>query len=268
MVDIYLQHLSFAQATHDGLLKNFEDLNEVCTEYAPGETRYYYHPDLYLTPIQESDFSQIVFEELSMRDQNAINTFIKNISGFQPLDTSYETLDAWDTDYPQDHHGFWVYPIDLWLHHERHIFDLTTFEAVRTRFLHMLDGQSIWERRDLLFSRVVLCPETEEQLHHLPEKEIGQIFDRLKTLDQYLVKHKMYSEIGLKSQTNLRFSGESESTRKNAKLMRMREFKKPDGSLAIFELHIKTGEFRIHFLPENDLVYIGYIGSHLPTSSS
>jgi hypothetical protein len=268
MVDLYLQHLSYATATHDGLLENLTHLNETCMKYIPGETRYYYHPNLYSVPIQESDFSQVVFGEISMRDQNAVNTFVKNIMGFQTLETAYETLEEWGAANPNDYHAFWIYPIDPWLDDEHHVFNLPAFEALRDRFLHDLDGRSIWVRRDLLFSRVVLCPETEDQLKNLPTKEIGQIFDRLKTLDSYLNKTQKFSETGLKAQTNLRFSRESESTRNDRKLMGMRQFKKPDGSTGTFELHIKTGEFRIHFLPEEDFVYIGYIGSHLPTSSS
>jgi hypothetical protein len=39
----------------------------------------------------------------------------------------------------------------------------------------------------------------------------------------------------------------------------------PDGRRECFELHIKTGNLRFHFLPENGRIYIGYIGKHLDT---
>ena len=42
-----------------------------------------------------------------------------------------------------------------------------------------------------------------------------------------------------------------------------RMFKLPNGRTECFELHIKTGNLRFHFFPENLKIYIGYIGVHL-----
>ena len=61
-------------------------------------------------------------------------------------------------------------------------------------------------------------------------------------------------------------SGESTTVHQNSKLRKEREFYLPDGSLVFFESHIKlSNRFRIHFYPEpqNGIINIGYIGSHL-----
>ena len=51
------------------------------------------------------------------------------------------------------------------------------------------------------------------------------------------------------------------------KKKQMRLFKLPNGKTECFELHIKTGDLRFHFFPDNNSlkIYIGYIGTHLPT---
>lgn len=50
---------------------------------------------------------------------------------------------------------------------------------------------------------------------------------------------------------------------------RERTFQLPDGSSKIFDLHIKMGDIRIHLFPDNTqkIIYIGYIGKHLPIAS-
>ena len=42
-----------------------------------------------------------------------------------------------------------------------------------------------------------------------------------------------------------------------------RMFKLPNGKTECFDLHIKTGDLRFHFLSENLTIFIGYIGKHL-----
>ncbi len=69
----------------------------------------------------------------------------------------------------------------------------------------------------------------------------------------------------LNAQTNLRVSGESDSTMRF--YSGQRRFKLPDGRRELFEAHIKIGDLRFHFYPDNQehKVYVGYIGPHLPT---
>jgi hypothetical protein len=71
----------------------------------------------------------------------------------------------------------------------------------------------------------------------------------------------------LKASTNLNVSPESDSTLRLYSAQR--KFKLPDGRREVFELHIKVGDLRFHFYPDNQdrKVYVGYIGVHLPTSS-
>ncbi len=52
---------------------------------------------------------------------------------------------------------------------------------------------------------------------------------------------------------------------KREKLKNDGMFKLPDGGTECFELHLKLGDIRIHIFPDNFKVYVGYIGTHLPT---
>jgi hypothetical protein len=49
-----------------------------------------------------------------------------------------------------------------------------------------------------------------------------------------------------------------------------RIFQMPSGGTEIFELHIKTGDLRFHFYPDNKnfKIFVGYIGPHLNTISN
>ena len=66
--------------------------------------------------------------------------------------------------------------------------------------------------------------------------------------------------------TRLRVTNESDTIRNDKTLKSYRMFQLPNGETEYFEMHIKTGELRIHFFPleAEHTIYIGYIGSHLP----
>ena len=96
---------------------------------------------------------------------------------------------------------------------------------------------------------------------------INAIIKRLEKLDYYYNKHNAF---------NIKILGfnarnESDSVKNNSKLKELRNFKKPNGSYSYFYNHISfSGNFngRIYFEADDNLkkIYIGYIGTHLPTS--
>ncbi|MEN8215154.1 MAG: hypothetical protein ABFS56_02000, partial [Pseudomonadota bacterium] len=60
-------------------------------------------------------------------------------------------------------------------------------------------------------------------------------------------------------------SGESDGTL--IKYGQLRKFRLPNRERKLFEQHIKTGDLRFHFYPDEKTktIYVGYIGKHLPT---
>jgi hypothetical protein len=131
-------------------------------------------------------------------------------------------------------------------------------------------SSDVWEKRAEFFPSLVLCGDVKGQLKKAGMSGyLTQIIDRLRTLDAFAAEWKTgaFNLDLLNAHTNLRVSGESPST------MRLhsgqRTFKLPDGRRERFELHVKTGDLRFHFYPDNQerKVYVGYIGSHLPTAT-
>ena len=104
-------------------------------------------------------------------------------------------------------------------------------------------------------------------------KSIGyteQILEKLRILDKYCQDYWIggsfiYNDAN--QRVALKISPESDPTMNDAKKKQMRMFKLPNGKTECFELHIKTGDLRFHFFPDNNSlkIYIGYIGTHLPT---
>lgn len=127
-----------------------------------------------------------------------------------------------------------------------------------------------WETRKEEFPNLIFCSEVKQQLQNINSiKQFKQIIDRLKTLNNYLNMWTdgdfNYKEVN--NNTNLRISPESQSTLKKFGVQR-KFFVENKGKL-LFDLHIKTGDLRYHFLPDVDTkkVYIGYIGKHLRIAS-
>lgn len=131
-------------------------------------------------------------------------------------------------------------------------------------------SKEVWERRTEFFPNIELCQEVEQQLDKIGiSKILFQIIDRLKTLNEHVKdwKNGDFDYENLNQTTNLRISPESHSTIR--KFGSIRKFTVPGQGKKVFDLHIKTGDLRFHFYPDNDAkkVYIGYIGKHLRTAS-
>jgi hypothetical protein len=128
--------------------------------------------------------------------------------------------------------------------------------------------RDLWERREEFFPQLVLCGEVEKQLTRLgiQSKFFDQIIEKLKQLNEYAKnwQNGSYSDTKAK-QYGLDVSGESEGTLK--KYGRQRKFRLPNKKKQLFEKHIKTGNLRFYFYPdeESHTIYVGYIGSHLST---
>ena len=129
-------------------------------------------------------------------------------------------------------------------------------------------SRDLWERRDEFFPHLVLCGEVEKQLTSLgiQSKFFDQIIEKLKRLNEYAQNWQIdsYSDQAAR-QYGLDVSGESEGTLE--KYGRQRQFRLPNKKKQLFEKHIKTGDLRFHFYPDEEThtIYVGYIGTHLST---
>jgi hypothetical protein len=136
--------------------------------------------------------------------------------------------------------------------------------------VQLIKSDDLWEKRLEFFPKLVLCGEVEKQLKQIGiSKQFGQIIERLRALNQVASEWLQgdFSYLEVNQTTNLRISPESEQTIR--RFGNERKFKLPNGRREIHELHIKTGDLRFHFYPDNQtkIVYVGYIGKHLNTAS-
>lgn len=129
----------------------------------------------------------------------------------------------------------------------------------------------LWERRQEFFPHLILCERIRSQLtthFGLNSRYFNQLMDRLKKLDTFA---RNWTSGGF-SQKELRKFGlivSGESTQTMSRYEDTRRFRLPDGRKEIFDMHIKSGDLRFHFFPDENShrVYVGYIGPHLPIFS-
>ncbi|OUD12557.1 hypothetical protein [Thioflexithrix psekupsensis] len=127
------------------------------------------------------------------------------------------------------------------------------------------ESKELWQRRAEFFPHLEFLKQVEQQLELCGlSKHFFQIIERLKKLNNYAEKWKQEGgAYNNKVIEGLDVTGESVPTLN--KYADERTFRLPNGEKKIFEQHIKTGDLRIHFYPDNQTrkIYVGYIGKHL-----
>lgn len=151
---------------------------------------------------------------------------------------------------------------------KKQIIDENTFNAFKITLLNNIDFRNLWVKRDLIFPQLTLCGDVEQQISRIGNSNFfNQIVEKLKELNKAVQtwQEGAFSYKAINKHFALTISPESKLTMDN--YGNERKFKLPNGNIEIFELHIKTGDLRFHFFPNNTdrKVYIGYIGKHLKT---
>jgi hypothetical protein len=160
---------------------------------------------------------------------------------------------------------------DLKIDTSRQVICKATFQKFKDENLWKVTFRNFWSRRKLLFPNITLCGDVKEQIAQIGNSSyFNQIVEKLKILNNAVKKWKTgdFSYKLINTNYALNISPESEKTM--TKFGNERIFSLPSGAREHFELHIKTGDLRFHFYPDNlkKIVYIGYIGPHLPTISN
>lgn len=105
-------------------------------------------------------------------------------------------------------------------------------------------------------------------------KEAEQIFKDLQALNQYICDHWRKGPLDVRdvaAKSNITISDESETTKKSPRYKKLRYFIIPGLGGRFCFLHIKSGRGkRFHIYPDenNQIIYVPYIGSHLPTKKN
>jgi hypothetical protein len=137
-------------------------------------------------------------------------------------------------------------------------------EMANQRLLGANSGEELWELCDGTLDRIAFCASVEPQVKALTPGAGGlNVIKR--TLGEVQSACRLWLEGGFDCKWIPNTSPEGEATLK--KYSEERTFTKPDGTSAVFSLHIKRGNLRIHFIPDavSHSCLIGYIGPHLRT---
>jgi len=138
-------------------------------------------------------------------------------------------------------------------------------------FLWNVNFRNFWIKKERLYPNLIMCGEVQNQIAQIGNSGyFNQIIERLKefnlAISNWTSGNFSYRDINRKYA--LRISPESDKTMDKYGNERICQL--PNGGTDFFELHIKTGDLRFHFLPDNQTqkVYVGYIGPHLSTISN
>lgn len=262
MFNFYLATIGYENASVAELEENFKTLNEIHSARR-GEEVFLKSDAFWDIKTTEGVFCEIV---ATFTDGQLINTVYRLLESISS-EKDFRTLDEIDTHYPQKSNAFWGAHFEE--ENERHINTEEKYHSFKEQKIQDINtGIEIWERRSLLFKRVELCSGVKSQLKSIGYTE--QILEKLRILDKYCQDYWIEGSFvynDANQRVALKISPESEPTMNDTKKKQMRMFKLPNGKTECFELHIKTGDLRFHFFPDNNSlkIYIGYIGAHLPT---
>lgn len=145
-----------------------------------------------------------------------------------------------------------------------------SYKIFKNEALWDVTFRNLWAKRSELFPNLILCGQVENQIRNVGNSaHFNQILTRLVSFNEAVSEWKNgdFSYRQINQNYSLRISPESKQTMNNHESER--RFRMPNGGTKTFELHIKTGDLRFHFYPDNASlkVYIGYIGPHLTVSS-
>ena len=115
---------------------------------------------------------------------------------------------------------------------------------------------NFWIQREKSFpNKIIFCKEIEKQIKDIDKSVFEQAISILRDIESDKKKIRDYN-----------YSGESQSVKDDEKLKKLRCFTINDNKV-YFDKHIKSlpNANRIYFLEQDDKIYIGYIGKHLPT---
>lgn len=227
--------------------------------------------DLFLKheSLWEIDYLSQLYMNYTNQDENAICKFIEQL---KPSEEYFNNSTEIDNVFIEDENGFLgIDFINTQIESQRQIKnngDYTIFNQINWE---NIDFRNLWKNRTKLFPCLILCGEVKNQIGQIGASGyFNQIVDKLKIFNEAVDNWKAgsFSYRDINASYALRISPESDKTMDKYGNERICQL--PNGGTEFFELHIKTGDLRFHFFPDNTTrkVYVGYIGPHLSTISN
>jgi len=263
MFNFYLYNKSYEKANTVEIQENLRVLNDLVFVERSREDFFCKNESIWDYKTVDGDFLEVIFSKIPDK-QLRQQVLPKLFSAITSIPEEFVNLEEFDKCY-KIYNAFYGVIFDI-PSSERYITNKETYSIFKKKCLWDITANSLWERKEMLFSRLILCPHIENDLKKIGSMYLSQIVSRLIALDKYADTKWISGEFNYKDANNsTSLIIHKESDRTMDKYGNKRLFKMPDGTPKYFELHIITGELRFHFYPENYKIYIGYIGPHLPT---
>ncbi|MCG2589519.1 hypothetical protein [Rhodohalobacter sulfatireducens] len=264
MFNYYLFEESYSNASRNDLEDCFNELNHIHVIESKDDDNFLMSDDFWNVETQLGPLSEVVFS--SKLDEQLSRSILPRLFGTLNNVERINDLGQFDNDYEIYNAFFGIEIHDI--PPDRFVRNRIEYQQFRKTNLWDVDHNNFWDRKESLFPNLVFCDGVKDQVEKLGTgKYFGQVVDILKEFDEandgWSKGAFSYKEINNRSALNI----SPESKRTMDKYGNQRNFQLPDGSTESFELHIKTGDLRFHFFPNNDTkeIFIGYIGKHLST---
>lgn len=266
----YIQPLSFTQSTIEELEKCFREINEVVSSKMLMRISFQYNSNL-LMSVQLSDGNTLAegLYTLHMSDKQLQTRVIpKLLSMFPDTSNDFDDIEQLKQIYPNDLNSFWGIHFPLQME-----YNLRTKEEcigfIYDSLWKLMNSSSFDWLYPILLPNIVIADSALPQIQGLgSSNNFSIVIEDLKKLNSFCITWKSgaFSIKVLKQTCAIDTSDESNTTKSNDNLKAYRRFQLKDlGSQYCF-LHVKHGDFRLHYYPDDNThkIHIGYVGVHLP----
>ncbi len=204
-----------------------------------------------------------------LQDETAICKFIEQLT---PSENYFSNSIQIDNQFQEEHNAFLGINFNnTTIETERQIRSNTEYLTFNHNNLWNVNYRNYWNKRVKLFPNLIMCGQVQAQINAIGTSNyFNQIIEKLKIFNEAIGNWKTgnFNHREINSKYALIISPESSGTMNRYGNERI--FSLPNGGTEYFEFHIKTGDLRFHFYPNNATkeVYVGYIGPHLSTISN
>ena len=259
MIVIYLNNNSYANAAPNEVLNSFKSLNEIIVDY--GEiNEYYYHSSFF-----EEDSVKKIFMEKNQFTFSILPQILNRFREDNQSAKSLIDLNELDIRFPKQSSAFYGFSFPANDANIRFLINKDGYIRFINTVLECSYSYDIWKYRETLFPHLTFCPSTQDGLANTPCYR--EVMRYLIGLESYLTQEgtESFDLRKFREKTGMDISPESSQTLGNSHYKEQRTFLLPNGASRLFSLHLKPKNARIYILPENNKIYLGYIGKHLPT---
>ncbi|NJL76711.1 MAG: hypothetical protein HC892_18505, partial [Saprospiraceae bacterium] len=183
MFNYYLFNPSYVDAATNVLEDNLQTLQGLFSIRKPNET-FLKHDSIWDIKVADGTFAEVAFS--SFHDKQFSNQVLPQLlQQINSVETQIESIDDFNDRF-RIYNAF--YGINFQgIPEENCICDLTSYNNFYEKNNWELTPQTLWERREELFSRIIFCPNVEAQIRKIGGTYLQQIIDKIRLLDNYAI---------------------------------------------------------------------------------